>query len=307
MKNISIIIPVYNDNKSLFKLIDNIDLLNLKEFVIKIIVVDDFSDNKVTDILDKKIYKNINTITVIRLNHNYGHQLAIKEGLQEALDNQTDYAIVMDGDGEDNPEEIKNLLNESIDSQKIVVASRGDRYDSLTFKFFYRTYTILFKLITGNDINFGNFSIIPRNQLAIICSMNTIGSHYPATLLKSKLEINQLKINRGKRYDGESKMNLTSLIYHGLKSFGVFNEIVIPRLLILSSGVIAVIILSLATIFTLKLLGHATPGWASNLASSLLILSFQVFTIAFISIISLPSAKPRQDKLPSTKATKNFC
>tara|TARA_B110000495_G_C22929470_1_gene543287 strand:- start:80 stop:1003 length:924 start_codon:yes stop_codon:yes gene_type:complete len=306
MIKVSIVIPVYNDHESLVKLIKRIDSLELGKYLLNIIIVDDFSEKKVSSILAKNKYHKINSITVIRLKHNYGHQLAIKEGLCESLDMLSDYTVVMDGDGEDNPEEIGDLVNESVKFKRIVVASRGERYDSLIFKTFYKIYILLFKMMTGKIINFGNFSVIPRNQLEVICSMSTIGIHYPATLLKTKLEIKHLKIDRGKRYLGESKMNLTSLIYHGLKSFCVFNEIVIPRLLIFSSGIIAFIILSIATIVTLKLMGQATPGWASNLASSLLILSFQVFTIAFISLISLPSTKPIEGNLASSKSTRNF-
>ena len=306
MVGVSIIIPVYNDHESLSKLLVNIDNIKTEKLLFDVIIVDDCSEQPVSSTFSKEEFTKINSITILRLIYNCGHQLAIKVGLRQVLESPTDFTVVMDGDGEDNPEEIENIVRESMKSQRIVVASRGERYDSCVFKVFYRIYTWLFRIMTGNIINFGNFSVIPHHQLKDICSMNTIGVHYPATLLKSKLGIKHLKINRGKRYAGDSKMNLSNLIYHGLKSFSVFNEIVIPRLLIFSSGVITTIVLAIVTIVTLKILGLATPGWASNLASSLLILSFQVFTITFISLIFIPTTKPINGNLTSTKTSIKF-
>ena len=131
MTKVSIVIPVYNDNESLIKLIDVIDISELRNYTLNIIIVDDFSDNLVSPIFTKKKYKNIDRITVLRLKHNCGHQIAIQEGLRESLDYQSAYTVVMDGDGEDNPMEIPRLVSESINSQRVVVASRGVRYDSL--------------------------------------------------------------------------------------------------------------------------------------------------------------------------------
>jgi hypothetical protein len=76
-----------------------------------------------------------------------------------------------------------------------------------------------------------------------------------------------------------------------LRSFSIFNEQVISRLLILSSSLLIFIFTSIGTIIALKINGYATPGWASNLALSLLVLASQTFMMAFFSIIILPLLK----------------
>ena len=80
-------------------------------------------------------------------------------------------------------------------------------------------------------------------------------------------------------------MNLTSLINHGLRSFSIYNEQVISRLLILSSSLLILIFASISCIIALKIIGYATPGWASNLALSLLVLASQTFMMAFSQLL----------------------
>lgn len=302
MQSIEIIIPVFNDTDSLYILLDRINKLKSNCYSFSVTIVDDFSYKPVSEKLEIKNYSFIKNISIIRLAKNCGHQIAITTGLKEVSKNDPNFIVVMDGDGEDNPNEIINLLDRSVKENSIIVASRGDRYDSILFKSFYFVYIILFKIATGLKINFGNFSVIPSEILPSINALNTTAIHYPATLLKSQLNIVKLKINRGKRYSGKSKMNLTSLINHGLRSFSIYNEQVISRLLILSSSLLILIFTSISTIIALKIMGYATPGWASNLALSLLVLASQTFMMAFFSIITLPLLKQSHTEVDFTKS-----
>jgi hypothetical protein len=291
MQRVEIIIPVFNDTDSLYILLDKINKLESNSYTFSVTIVDDFSSKPIGEEIEITNYDFINHISIVRLAKNCGHQVAIATGLREVSKNKPNFILVMDGDGEDNPNQIIKLLNRSVKENSIIVASRGDRYDSILFKLFYFVYIILFKIATGLKINFGNFSVIPAEILPSINALNTSAIHYPATLLKSQLNIVKLKIDRDKRYSGKSKMNLTSLINHGLRSFSIFNEQVISRLLILSSSLLIFIFTSIGTIIALKINGYATPGWASNLALSLLVLASQTFMMAFFSIIILPLLK----------------
>ena len=105
MKKSYIVIPTYNDEISLKKLIEEINK-ELKNFTNYFIIVDDCSDNDYQSIL------NFQKIDLLKLKKNQGSQKAISIGLKHAKDKslEFDYLIVMDSDGEDRPEDLKLLI-----------------------------------------------------------------------------------------------------------------------------------------------------------------------------------------------------
>ena len=107
MKNIIIIIPVYNDWQSLKKLLQDIDeiIATIKDTKFSGIIVNDAST-----ISDKEITKpkNFTFLKIIELKNNQGHARCNALGLRYVSRNEKfDHVILMDGDGEDRPVEIK--------------------------------------------------------------------------------------------------------------------------------------------------------------------------------------------------------
>ena len=228
---IGIILPFYNEEKIfeifLNDLNDNLGQLN---FDFKLIFIDDFSSDKTTDVIKNFIfYKNI-SFKIIRNFSNQGHQKSIKSGLQFLIKNfkEVKKIIVMDTDGEDNPANIKELLIQS-DENSIVVAKRGTRKNNLYFIFFYNIYKILFNILIGKKLNYGNYSIISNNIASQLVRKNFV--HYPSSLLKFKENIKKVKINRSKRIDSKSKVNFNFLIYHALFSIIEMSELFFLRIL----------------------------------------------------------------------------
>ena len=109
---IKILIPVYNDWQSLFKLIEEINQLQISnEFQISILIVNDASNHDRS--VEEKKFKNIQSIKILNMTKNQGHARCIATGLKYLFEkNDFDYIIPMDGDGEDRPEEIKEFLSE---------------------------------------------------------------------------------------------------------------------------------------------------------------------------------------------------
>ena len=117
-----ILVPIYNDKESLIKLIENINL-EVKDLnsQISIIVVNDASSQQVMD--NYQNIESIYSIEVINMKENRGHARCIASGLKYIFEKKEfDYVIPMDGDGEDRPEEIKNLIQlaEQSDTKSIV-------------------------------------------------------------------------------------------------------------------------------------------------------------------------------------------
>ena len=98
---------------------------------------------------------------------NKGHARCNAFGLRYICKNEKfDYLILMDGDGEDRPIEVKSLLNKILqNSENSVVAKRVKRSEGFFFQFLYQMNKILTIIFTGKKINFGNYCCLTRIML----------------------------------------------------------------------------------------------------------------------------------------------
>ncbi|AIE73104.1 MULTISPECIES: glycosyltransferase [unclassified Synechocystis] len=280
------IIPVFNDWKSVRKLLEDLDtLLTRYKILASILVVDDASNfPEEQRLFDNMGLRAIKNFKILRLKRNIGHQRAITIGLAytEAF-YSGDMVLVMDADGEDTPQDCIALIQKCVenDYRKIIFARRSQRSESFLFKLFYRAYYTTYHLLTGFDIRVGNFSIIPFNLLHRLVVVSELWNHYAAGVLKSKLMNDDINTRRGTRYYGKSQMNFTSLITHGLSAISVHGEIVGVRLLIVSCMMICLMIIAILIVVGIRLTTNlAIPGWTSYIVTILLSLILQVFMIA---------------------------
>ena len=95
------------------------------------------------------------------------HQRAIAVGLVELSNHGTFSTIlVMDSDGEDRPADIPRLCAEAeIRPGHITCAQRMQRSGPVAFRLWYECYKLIFRLLTGAQIDFGNFCFIPGDKL----------------------------------------------------------------------------------------------------------------------------------------------
>ena len=101
------------------------------------------------------------------MQQNRGHARCYAFGIRYVfLNEQFDNIILMDGDGEDRPIEIKSLVEKINNNEKIsVVAKRVKRSEGFLFKFLYECHKILTYISTGKKINFGNYSCLTKKML----------------------------------------------------------------------------------------------------------------------------------------------
>ena len=241
MKTYRILIPVFNDWESLSTLLSNIDGLKLNVFGnIKILVIDDCS----TEILSKKIeFNSFNDVEIIKNAKNIGHGKSIANGIQY-LSNKSDfdYLIVMDGDGEDRPEEIKQLILKSIAfPSSTITANRIKRSEGILFRLFYILHKILTLVLTGRSIKFGNFMCIPKKELNLISSNQNLFVSFSGTVSKFIKDKQQIPSIRGIRYHGPTKMSFLKLVRHSFLIISVFKYEVLLRssLLVFLFGIFA--------------------------------------------------------------------
>lgn len=284
--HIAIVVPVFRDWPSLAQLLRNIDhLLCAGDVALTVVAVNDHPAGEDGQELRNATWSCIQHLEVLHLTRNLGHQRAIAVGLSHVEATiKCDGVVVMDADGEDRPEDLVRLVEQfRSDPHAIIVAERRKRSEGLLFRVFYRLYKRAFRLMTGQNVNFGNFCLIPRSFLVYIVSMSEIWSNFPAGLIQSRLPIRLMPTARGTRYYGHSTMNFVSLVVHGLGAISVFSDAVFIRVTLLSCSFLLVTAIAIATVLGLKLTGHATPGWASNLAVSLSILAVQMVMLSIVA------------------------
>lgn len=293
--NLAIIIPVYNDWKSFHNLAKNIDA-HLQSHtgyeLIEFFIVNDYSTEKLSDndydLSDLKVVDKINVIHLVR---NLGHQKAIATGLAYVSQLNVNYdVVVMDSDGEDKPEDIVKLINAS-DKQtaEVIFAHRGRRSEGLFFRFFYFLYKLLFRMLTGSSISFGNFCFIPYQRLRTLASSTEIWNHLSSGILKTKVPYRKIKTERGKRYFGTSKMNFPALVLHGLSALSVHIDTISVRFLIACINLILIAVsIILAVVYIKFFTPYATPGWSTTIVVGFSALIMQIFFISiFLVFVTL--------------------
>ncbi len=236
MKKFLIIIPVYNDWESLKKLLNQIDE-TIKEYdflEVQCIVVNDASNLKEPKIIKPK---NIKFIKIMNMKENRGHARCNAFGIRYAFQNEEfDYLILMDGDGEDRPIEIKSFIDKiQNEPDKSVVAKRVKRSEGLIFQNLYTLHKLITLIFTGKKINFGNYSCLTKMDVEKIFSKASLWSSYSGTIKKYIKNYNEINSSRGLRYFGPSKMSLINLIVHSFSIIAVFRYQVLLRSCIIMS------------------------------------------------------------------------
>ena len=228
--NIKILIPVYNDWKSTFRLLDEINSLNLnKEFKISIIIINDASNH---DLLDyKKNLENIDSIKILNMKKNQGHARSIASGLKYTFEKEDfDYVIPMDGDGEDRPEEIKDFLDQAKNFKgKTFVGERVRRSENTIFKICYQLHKIITFSFTGKSIKFGNYTCLPKSTVEKLVNEKATWNSFSGSLKKVHDNLTPIPSVRGVRYYGPSKMSFINLIKHSLAIISVFKKTFLIR------------------------------------------------------------------------------
>ena len=227
---IKILIPIFNDWQSVFKLLNEINNLSLySEFQLSIIILNDASNFDRPNI--KKSFENIQSLKILNMKQNQGHARCIATGLKYIFEKDDfDFAIPMDGDGEDRPEEIKIFLDQiKKTNEKPIVGERIKRSESLFFKICYQLHKLITLVFTGKSIKFGNYTCLPKSTVEKMIKEKSTWNSFSGSLKKIENDLISIPSIRGSRYFGPSKMNFMNLIKHSLSIMSVFRKTFLIR------------------------------------------------------------------------------
>jgi len=221
LKNISIIIPIFNEESSIEPLYREIvnSLSNISNRYEIIFIDDGSTDSTLTNI--NNLITIDNKVVLVQLNRNYGKSDALQEGFNIA---KYDYIITMDGDLQDDPNEIENLINILDEGWDCVSGWKKNRKDPLSKtipSYFFNTFISFFSGLKLHDFNCG----IKVYKSNVIKNLNIYGGlhrYIPLLLHNNGYKVTECIVNHRAREHGITKYGKSRFL-HGIFDFLTIN------------------------------------------------------------------------------------
>ena len=283
---ISIVTPCFNEGDIIITFLDYlVSKIAHLPYQFNLVVVDDCSFDNSIDLLKNFTPKASNVhFHAIALKYNVGHQQAIFQGILYLKNIKQSHVIILDSDGEDDPTAIEELLKHT--DFDIAEVKRGKRKEGISFAVLYFFYKLLFKLITGKQMDYGNYCMLKNNIIERIQFTSFI--HLPAYLLKQKALRTSILFDRNKRIKGSSKMGYKNLLLHAFKSFIEFGDDLLLWFLRVFAVVFVLLLATSANLIYQKFIAHtAILGWFSTLSLGLLNLAILCLGFFIMGILLL--------------------
>ena len=226
MKSVLIIIPAYNEEKSILNVVSNIKKVKTNNYLIDYIIINDgSSDNTKKVCLDNKL-------NFIDLPSNLGIGGAVQTGYKYAYYKNYDIAIQIDGDNQHNPSYITNLCDEINNGYDLVIGSRFVETLSEFKSSFLRRVGInflsnLIKICAGVKIYDVTSGFRACNKDIIEYFANNYPIDYPepdslVQVLKQNKKVKEIPVEMNERKTGKSSIRGLKSIYYMIKvSFAI--------------------------------------------------------------------------------------
>jgi polyisoprenyl-phosphate glycosyltransferase len=275
-----IVSPVYRDTGS-FRILRERLLATLAESPsargpVRFVIIDDTGgqDPEVDGL------RELDDVVVLQPPFNLGHQRGIVYALRKMLPRfaEDDAVVTMDADGEDRPQDLPRLLAALDEGEgagrHVVLALRTKRHEPPLFKLLYRGFKVLFRLLTGATVRTGNYAVMPGSVAKRALLHPTFDLSYSSAILALDMPVVFVPCERGRRYQGESKMTYGKLAMHGLRMLMPFTDRIAIRALaaFVFFGLLG-FALALVVLFIKIFTSSSIPGWTSYVALSALIVS----------------------------------
>ena len=268
---ISVISPVYGDKRNVKLLYDALtSVLNKMDVDYEIILVNDGCPYGSGEEIEKLALDDTH-VKFIDLSRNFGQHYAIKAGIDYA---KGDYAVVMDCDLQDNPEDIPRFYAKIKEGHDIVFGERVKRCDSLFKKFLSESYGFVQKHMTDfyPTRNHGNFSIISKKVLNEFKKINNYNFNYGTMIYFIGFHIEYIPIEKEERLEGKSGYNIIKGIKLALKSIISNSSKPLTFAAYCSLGMFIIsICFILKLLFDYFVFHNKLLGWTSIMASIFLI------------------------------------
>ena len=235
MISLSIVIPVYNSERTIGHLCSTLIDLYASEYELDIVLVNDGSRDS-SDVVCRSLHKeHPGMITYVKLAKNFGEHNAVIAGLSQA---SGDYCVIMDDDFQNPPEEVGKLVLEALKGYDVVYAVYASKEDSWFRKFGSwfndRMATIILK--KPGDLYLSSFKVVNRFLVKEIIKYTGPDPYLDAIILRTTDNIGRVSLRHGKRTHSESGYTLGKLV--SLWGNMVLSFSLIPLRIIGMSGIV---------------------------------------------------------------------
>ena len=281
---ISVVIPVFNESTNVLKVVERLNgVFRKMSYDYEAIFVDDGSSDSTVDVL-KGVHELNPRIHYIELSKNFGHQNALKAGIDTA---NGDCIISMDGDLQHPPELLPQFIAKWEEGYDIVYSRRKDSdsnslYKNATSNMFYRIVNKMseVKLEQGT----ADFRLIDRKVADILIQFNEIEPFIRGIIKWVGFSQYAIDYTPEDRFAGKSKYSLkkmTKLAVQGITSFSIrplYTAVVVG--FIFSAMSVLYLPYVLYSVYS----GHAISGWASIMMTIVFFGGLQITIMGIIGI-----------------------
>ncbi|MFC0553976.1 glycosyltransferase family 2 protein [Planotetraspora thailandica] len=281
---ISYVLPVYNEQDGIRRFNDELDaaLAERPEYSYEIVYVNDGSSDATLSILHD-LAKNDPRIRVIDFSRNFGHQIAITAGLDEATG---DAVIIMDTDLQDPPRVSLQLIDEWRGGAEIVHARRRTRQDTLfkraTAHAYYRTMRNVFKVDIPLDT--GDFRLLDRRVAEELRRFRERSRFVRGIVATMGFRQSEVAFDRDERFAGDTKYPLRKMAKLAID--GVTGFSTVPLRLITRLGFIVLMLsfvgIAYAVGMRIFLPDVTVSGWTMLMVAMLFLGGTQMLSIGVL-------------------------
>ena len=259
---LSVVLPIFNEEKNIPILILELTKALEPYNNYEIIFVNDGSTDESETLIKNSCNQNPK-IKLINLSRNFGHQEALTAGLENA---KGDAIIMMDGDMQDPPSLIPQLVKKWKEGYEVVYTVKKKRNEPLFRRFLFNQFHKVFALLSEYEMpmNTGIFSLIDKKILKIIISLEEKNKYI--TGLRYWVGFNQCSIEfeRPDRLEGEPKQTLPRLFKLAMDGIFSFSNKPLEIAFFIGMTITILSFLLICVILYIKLFTtKAIPGYAT--------------------------------------------
>lgn len=277
MVELSVVVPVYRSAGSLVELHRRLqETLRTITSNYELVFVEDCGGDESWEILEKIALKD-RKVLAFRLSRNFGQHAAITAGLSQCAGN---WAVVMDCDLQDPPEEIPRFYAKALSGYDIVFAKRKRKKEFFLRRFLSFFYFKLINFFNRSDIDpdFGTFSIISRKAIDAFLKVQDRDRHYLFILYWLGFGTATVEYEHEKRHSGKSSYGFKSLMVHALNGLFFQTTILLQWIVYLGFGVSSIGVLFAGWTVYEYFFHSVTPGWTSLIFVILMVSGFIIIS-----------------------------
>ncbi len=279
---LSVVVPTFNEARNLGELAVRVSkVLAPLDIDYRLVFVDDGSTDESVEVITN-LHRDDARVALVRLSRNFGHQAAIQAGLEVSLGHPV---VIMDGDLQDPPEVLPNMIDLWRQGYEVVYAVRRKRkehvWKRMAYKLFYRLLDLVAEVRIPLDS--GDFCLLDKKVVAAMAQCKESNRFIRG--IRSWVGFRQigLEYERDARLSGAPKYSLKKLFKLAID--GIFSFSLLPLRLSVFIGIGFFLLSSMYLVYVVyaKLVGQDTPpGWASLIVAVLFMGGIQLIMLGII-------------------------